>query len=250
MGFNILKYNFHKGTVKGGRSENQDSVFISDCKHGMLALICDGMGGGKGGDIASETAVEVISDSIVNGVEGSIVGLVRDAIRKANFEVYNMGLNNEDLFGMGTTLALLLLTPAMTILAHVGDSRIYHLRNNKIIYRTDDHSRIFELMKQGVIRNEEEARIHPIRNQITRALGMAYEVMPDMIELDRNIDDYFYLCSDGINMWLSDKDIEKIHGIYISPRLIVDNSIAMANSLGEANGGNHDNISAISIHCI
>ena len=156
----------------GGRSENQDSAGVKDTTLGFLVVVCDGMGGMQGGSIASQLAVQKILDTVASAdKQGNPSMTLIKAIRNANMAIIEEGNENPELHGMGTTVTALLLTPHSVITAYVGDSRIYQLRGGKKIFRTFDHSMVFEMVKKKVI-SEEQARLSAQSNVILRALGI------------------------------------------------------------------------------
>ncbi len=240
----------HADSNIGGRSENQDAVACGDTKFGFLGIVCDGMGGGKGGKLAAQIALDVIQEDLRGSASEDSVNAVYNAIQKANFEVFRTGLNDKDLKGMGTTVALVLISENGAHVAHVGDSRVYQIRNGKTIQRTQDHSVVFRMLKEGILTNEEQARKHPKSNQITRALGLKPVVDIELNSFSYEKGDYFFLCSDGVNGELDDSEIEQLHETLQEPRHIVNESIKRVNAKGMARGGGHDNASAVSIFCI
>lgn len=232
----------------GGRNENQDTAACVESKFGLLGIVCDGMGGGNGGKLASETAIDVVIDDLKNSVSEDPVNAMYNAIQKANFEVFRKGLNDKDLKGMGTTIVLVLVTDREALVAHVGDSRLYQFRKGKAIFRTDDHSVVFRMLKDGILTSEEQARNHPKSNEITRALGLKPVVDIEVNSISYLKDDYFFICSDGINGELDDQVIADLHGEQ-DPKDIVNKAIQKANLNGNSKGGGHDNASAVSIKC-
>jgi len=236
-------------SVIGGRSENQDSIAYADAKFGFLAIVCDGMGGGKGGKLASQIAIDVILEDIRNSASEDPVNAIYNAIQKANFEIFRTGLNDEGLKGMGTTVALVLITSGEALVAHVGDSRVYQISEGKIIYRTYDHSVVFRMLRDGILTSEEQAGKHPKSNEITRALGLKPVVDIEMQHLSFEKGDFFFLCSDGVNGELTEEEISKLHNRNKAPRDVALEAVNSANHKGIANGGGHDNASAISIFC-
>ena len=130
----------------GGRAENQDSYGWSMTPFGYLVTVCDGMGGGPGGKTASTIAVKEILGAVVNAnKEQKATNVVIQAIRKANMAIIEAGNDNSQLKGMGSTATVLLISEKSAIVAHVGDSRVYQLRSGKKVFRTFDHSMVFEM---------------------------------------------------------------------------------------------------------
>lgn len=157
----------------GGRTENQDSYIVRQTPYGILFLVCDGMGGQAGGKTASEMACNTIL-STVNSEElaGHNIDDILDwALEAANYSIRQFAASHPLLQGMGTTCALLLLNRGMASVRYVGDSRVYLLRKGRKLYRTTDHSLVYDLLERHAIKNEEEARTSAESNVITSALG-------------------------------------------------------------------------------
>lgn len=191
----------------GGRTENQDSCNgrgLSEQGDKLLLSVCDGMGGAAGGSFASRMAIETIFDVVAQNMtvvntdnDEAILRVLEKAVRKANAAVWQRSCDEPLLRGMGTTTVTLLLTPRAAYVAHVGDSRLYQLRDGNKVFRTWDHSRVFELVEMGHY-TEEEARTATASNIITRAVGVKSSVEVDTRRLEYNQGDRFVLCSDGI----------------------------------------------------
>ena len=182
----------------GGRAENQDTWGYMETKTGLLITVCDGMGGAAGGKTASLIAVS----EIFRGVEESDaqdtpVMILQKAIRRANLAIIQKASEDPSLKGMGTTVTALLLNQQSAILAHAGDSRIYQFRGKSKVFRTFDHSMVFDLVKQKVI-TEEQARLSAQSNVINRALGIKPDIEVDIEERAYEAGDRFLLCTDGV----------------------------------------------------
>ena len=136
----------------GGRSENQDSYGYQDTPFGLLVTVCDGMGGGPSGKTASSIAVNEIIASVMEAVEGTApMEVVEAAIRRANRAIIKAVEEKPQLQGMGTTCTVVLINEVSAIVAHVGDSRVYQLRGHYKVFRTFDHSLVFEMVRDKVI---------------------------------------------------------------------------------------------------
>lgn len=190
----------HIGLV---RENNQDAL-----EYGTLgttaqyAVVCDGMGGANGGNIASKIAVEVIGSRIRDGFNenmngGSIERLLDSAMATANVGVYDRAQQQEELLGMGTTVVAAITCGNTAYISHVGDSRLYLLRGGQLSVITRDHSVVQGLIESGQI-TEEEARSHPRKNYITRALGVVAEESGEYDELELESGDRLLLCTDGL----------------------------------------------------
>ena len=243
-------YTDDKGIIKafaesriGGRPENQDSYGWQDTPFGYLVTVCDGMGGGPGGKTASTIAVQVIKESISEASkEEEIPNIIIKAIRKANMAIIEEGNETPSLKGMGSTATVLLLSEKSAFVAHVGDSRVYQLRNGKKIFRTFDHSMVFEMVEQGVI-TEEQARLSAQSNIITRALGVTPDVEVDIKELSYEVGDRFLLCSDGIPGSMPEKELVKMVSNKKDKLGVITEDIATyVDNIGRSSGGGHDNL--------
>lgn len=194
----------------GGRAENQDSYDSAVTPFGFVISVCDGMGGGPGGKTASEIAVKEILDGIKKGnPDETPANIVTRAIRKANLAILEAGNGNPPLKGMGSTCTVLLINEEAAVAAHVGDSRIYQLRGRSKIFRTFDHSMVFDLVKQKVI-TEEQARMAYQSNVITRALGLCPDTEADVEVLPYRKGDRFILTTDGIHGALPEPELIKM----------------------------------------
>ena len=227
----------------GGRAENQDSYGYKETPLGFLLTVCDGMGGGPGGKTASSIAVEEIITGIDEANDDEeISNIIIKAIRRANMAVIEAANENPSLAGMGSTATVLLLSEQSAFIAHVGDSRVYQIRGGRKIFRTYDHSMVFELVKQKVI-TEEQARLSAQSNIITRALGMKPDLEVDIVERPYAKGDRFVLCSDGIHGSMPEKELLKMFGNRkISLGALVDDISTCVDNLGRTNGGHHDNM--------
>lgn len=227
----------------GGRSENQDSYGYADTPHGLLVTVCDGMGGGPAGKTASSVAVKQIISYVMDFKENEKpTNIIIKAIRKANMCIYEMGLENPALMGMGSTCTVLLLQSKGATVAHVGDSRVYQLRGNQKIFRTFDHSMVFDLVKQKVI-TEEQARLSAQSNIVTRVLGVKPDVEVDCSELPYEKGDLFLLCTDGIHGTVSEKELIKWASDGKTPLgTVVDNIATKIDGIGRGSGESYDNL--------
>jgi Serine/threonine protein phosphatase len=237
----LIGVNSHKGKV---REKNEDYYnIVLDSNGKVIAfIIADGMGGHNSGEVASKMAVDCVTSSIKAYIEKvNEDELVSDAlvsiIQTANKDIFENAQNCADNFGMGTTLIVAIPKNDIMHIGHVGDSRAYRIRDGKIHKITTDHSYIEELLRNGTI-NQEEAKIHPKKNLITRALG-SEELEVDYYLSDLRSDDIFVLCTDGLTNMVDDDTIENICNTN-EPQQACDSLIELAND----NGG-EDNITAI-----
>ena len=222
----------HIGKV---RSSNQDAILVCPGKYGVYG-VADGMGGHKAGDVASKIAVAVVERVLKN--EQPSVNLLRAAIEEANQIIYEEQLANPDYSGMGTTMTVIWEDEDRVLLGHVGDSRAYRVRNSAISQVSLDHSMVAEMVRRGLI-TEDEARVHPYRNIITRALGTAPTINVDVKELEKAPGDLYLLCSDGLSEYVQSVQMNEILRKY-SLENAADVLLDMA-----LEGGGRDNISVI-----
>ena len=197
------------------RSSNQDA-----CKCGIFpdrsvwAVVCDGMGGANGGNVASEVAVETVSGLLEKNYKETLtddqtVDLLTSIVQKANSKLYKMQKKDASLRGMGTTIELALIRDGAAHIVHAGDSRVYSIRGNKIKQLTTDHSVVQEMVEKGEI-TPEQARVHPNKNYITRALGIVPQIHLDYIEAPFEQGDILLMCSDGLSNYLTPAELVRL----------------------------------------
>lgn len=196
------------------RTDNQDAYFAGKITYdSVFAVVCDGMGGANAGNVASELAVRHISEYVIRSYRDGMdmtdtEKTLKNAIVSANISLYDKAVNNAELAGMGTTAVAAFVKDGTAVIAHVGDSRIY-LVNGEIKQLTRDHSVVQSLIESGKI-TPEDAKVHPRKNVITRALGAEENVAVDSDCLNLSNGDTLLLCSDGLTNFLDDKDILKV----------------------------------------
>ena len=214
------------------RSSNQDALLLTPA----LCGVADGMGGHKAGDVASQTTVTKLSQVLCDATPAE--DLLRGAIEECNSFVYEMQLSNPDYRGMGTTATILWEEKDAMLLGHVGDSRAYLLRDGCLRQISEDHSLVNEMVQQGVL-TKEQARIHPYRNVITRAVGTDPFVKVDVLQIEKKPGDIWLLCSDGLSNEVQDDALAEA---LKNPDLekAADALLEMA-----LNAGGHDNISFV-----
>ena len=222
----------HIGKV---RSSNQDAILVCPGKYGVYG-VADGMGGHKAGDVASKIAVAVVERALKN--ERPTISLLRKAIEEANQAIYEEQLANPDYSGMGTTMTVIWEDEDRILLGHVGDSRAYRVRNNAISQVSLDHSMVAEMVRRGLI-TEDEARVHPYRNIITRALGTAPTINVDVKELEKAPGDLYLLCSDGLSEYVHPNRMNEVLRKYS-----LENAADVLLNLA-LEGGGRDNISVV-----
>lgn len=202
---------YAKTDVGSKRSMNQDFFYCNEIAVGSfhnLFIVADGMGGHKAGDHASKLCVESMVESIEKTSHKTPVTIFEEAVNIANERIYNEANEHLEFDGMGTTMVACTILNQTMYVANIGDSRLYLLREN-LAQITNDHSLVEELVKQGNI-TESEARVHPQKNIITRALGTDMQVNADYFEITVEKGDIILLCSDGLSNMLDDEDMAYI----------------------------------------
>lgn len=199
------------------RQQNQDAYYVAGPDERFpFAVVCDGMGGAKAGNIASKLAVESFVETMQSGLaaeQPDLDGVVRSAVDRANETVLARSKIDADCRGMGTTLVAAVVEPERIRLINVGDSRAYLVTAQGIRQVTRDHSVVEDLVERGEITHA-EARLHPQKNLITRALGTEKQVRADLYEVERRENELLLLCSDGLSNVVTDQELlfELIHG--------------------------------------
>ncbi len=191
------------------RPHNEDALLV-DPETGLFA-VADGMGGHAAGEVASRLAIEAVRDMMPEGAksagEQGIDALLRRTIAEANRRIADTIRSKPEYYGMGTTLVIGLVEDDRLWIAHVGDSRAYLLRDNRMALLTNDHSLVNELVRLGIL-SREKAATDPRRNVVTRALGSGASVVPDVSQETLRPGDVLLLCSDGLNTMVPDTAIE------------------------------------------
>lgn len=233
-----------KTDVGKARDMNQDYYYASDVDSNIkLYILADGMGGYKGGEVASNLAVNCTKNYILNNIEQTpkekenLLQLINSAIEYANMIVYEKSLEEPELHDMGTTLDVALLYNNKVFIGHVGDSRVYRVRKNLIRKLTSDHSYVEKLVKDGSI-TKEEAYNHPNKNMLLKALGCKNLVRPDVFYKGFLKGDILLMCSDGLTNMLKDNEIYSI--LLRNPDKPEEALIKEANDMG-----GYDNITVI-----
>ncbi len=226
------------------RSRNEDAFEYGILSDGTAwALVCDGMGGVHGGKVASSAAIEIVSDKIKKCYNpsmsvSSLENLLLSTITTANVHVFDRGIYDENLKGMGTTIVSAIIKNNEACIAHVGDSRAYIISGDKIEQITKDHSLVQQMLDSGQI-TQTEFEHHPIKNIITRAMGVGEKIDIEFDFVCVNEGDALLLCTDGLSGMISN---ERILEIYQTTEFdsLADKYIEEANN----NGGN-DNITVV-----
>src|SRR5437764_9729761 len=207
------------------RQGNEDSYL----EQPPLFAVADGMGGARAGEVASKIAVEMLAESAPT--DGSPERHLAEVTKEANREIYEKAQADSDLAGMGTTLTAALVTGREVAIGHVGDSRLYRLRNGELERLTQDHSLVEEFVRQGKL-TPEEAEVHPQRSIITRALGPEAEVEVDTFTYPGRGGDVYLICSDGLTGMVSEGEVAEILNERESLEDAAEKLIAAANENG------------------
>ena len=227
-----------KGKV---RERNEDSVsIVTNQTNELLLIVADGMGGHKNGEVASSIALSLICDRFKNissvGNKEDAINWIQSTVSEANMEIFKYVKDHPESQGMGTTIVLSILTPSFLLIGNIGDSSGYIYKNKKMHKITVDHTLVNLLLKSGEL-TEEEARNHPKKNVLMKALGSSTNVEMDIFNVELNIDGIF-LCSDGLTNMLDDTQIARVLSEDISLEEKLEKLVFKAN-----NRGGNDNIS-------
>jgi len=232
------------------RELNEDCYCIcgfGDNSERGFCILADGMGGHNAGEVASQNAVKLIAEEmnrLLESGEKEIPGQLSRAVSAANTGVYTMASENPIHRGMGTTVVTAFIDDGTAYVANVGDSRAYAVRDDEIVQITTDHSVVSELVMRGTI-TKEEARLHPQKNIITRAVGTDKSVRTDIFEYNYSPGDVMIICSDGLSTMLDDSRILEIIKSKKTSEDTVNSLIAAAKDEGGL-----DNITVICIRFI
>ncbi len=226
----------HPGMI---RDHNEDSVLPTSAGSGpgpLLIAVADGMGGHAGGEVASRIAIEMISTNVTSPLE--------DRITDANKAIAEEGSRNPALAGMGTTVsAAEITTDGIVTIGHVGDSRVYLLRDGVLTQLTRDHTFVAELVAEGRI-TPEEAAVHPQRSMLLRALGHGRPLQVDVTEERLNAGDRLMICSDGLSGMIDDDKIDAL----LSEGTVEESVWALVEAANSAGG--HDNITVAAVDAL
>lgn len=222
-------------TDQGLVRQNNEDAFLVDDQRALFA-VADGMGGHRGGEVASHTAIEALRAAVANGDP------LHQAIGRANGAVLQRAAGDAELAGMGTTMtAVVAIGGNQLLIGHVGDSRAYLLHDGVLQRATDDHSLVEEMVREGRL-TPEQAESHPQRAIVTRALGVDEQLAVDLYTLDVAEGDRMVLCSDGLTTMVRERDIERMARTEADPQHLADALVAAANT-----AGGEDNITVVVI---
>ena len=229
------------------RKGNEDNLYADANEYRGLFIVADGRGGHAAGEIASQMAVDVLASELadLNDLAAPDAGQRRsDTLKLANRSVFQRTMKEVDKTGMGSTASALLISDTRYLIGHVGDSRIYLVRDGTMTQLTHDHSLVQEQVDAGLI-TPEQARHHPQSNVITCCIGMSSDIEPDVITGETRVGDVFLLASDGLTGMVEDRRLKQLLESRANPERIVNAMIADAN-----NNGGIDNITAIVVKVV
>ena len=215
------------------RKNNEDSMLVTEPE---IFIVADGMGGQAAGEVASKILVDTAKNFLPKIAEPLNEDILTKSILKANAEILKAVRENKNYRGMGTTATILHIYKNRAYYAHIGDSRLYRVRNNNIEQITQDHSYVESLVRRGEI-TPAEARVHPLKNILTQAVGADDDITVDSGNLRLDTEDIFMLCSDGLTNMVADEDILKI---LLESKNPADDLVQAA-----LDNGGHDNITVI-----
>ncbi len=229
------------------RSDNQDAYVAGEFGNGsVFAVVCDGMGGANGGNVASQTAARIISDYIINSYSpkmnsNSIENMLRAAVDSANAEIFAKSKESIDYYGMGTTVVAVVVRDNLAHIVHVGDSRAYLSTNDELVRLTSDHSVVQNMIDNGEI-SEDEAKSHPKKNIITRAVGTEHTVFCDYDIVIKPENNVLLICTDGLSSYVPEETIFDV----LKNESEENAANRLVNLANEAGGG--DNITVVLIY--
>ena len=226
------------------RSQNQDAVFATDEAVGSLPnlfVVADGMGGHKAGEYASNQAIALVKREVASDTESELVQIINQGITTANNSIYEEAAQDATKSGMGTTMVVATIFDHHMCVGNVGDSRLYVYREGQLQQITQDHSVVGEMVRKGEM-PKEQARNHPKRNLITRAVGAEKEIRVDFFDETLADGDLVLMCTDGLTSMVEEKQIEEVLASAVSLQEKANRLVELAND----NGG-RDNITIIII---
>ncbi|WFT76948.1 Stp1/IreP family PP2C-type Ser/Thr phosphatase [Halobacillus naozhouensis] len=229
------------------RNHNEDAGGIFNSESGQkLAVVADGMGGHRAGDVASQLAVTVLhnkwQEAGAFNTPDEAEGWLKQSVLEVNQDIQEHANQHEECQGMGTTLVAAICTDGFATIAHIGDSRCYLANNYGFKQVTEDHSLVNELVRSGQITSE-QAEHHPRKNVLLKALGTEEEITPDILTISFDEDDRLLLCSDGLSNKVTDDEIEELAAFNGKWEEFCQSLVDLANERG-----GEDNITLAVIH--
>lgn len=229
------------------RSTNQDAFYAGEFDNGAtFAIVCDGMGGANAGNVASEKAASIISDYIVKSYSfkmnaGAIETMLRAAVESANSEIFDLSKSNDEYSGMGTTVVAAFCVDNLVHIVHVGDSRAYLIGTDEITQLTVDHSVVQSMVESGEI-DQDEAKHHPNKNIITRAVGAREDILCDYTMAIKPENFVLLICTDGLSNFVDDDEILRTVQ-NTEKEACAEELVKIAN-----NAGGNDNITVVLVY--
>ena len=223
------------------RTANEDRLLV--LPDSGLFLVADGVGGHRGGQVASQTAVDVFTEAFKSRPAEELVTVVKETIRAANQSIYKASHELPELEGMASTVVVVAMEGMRAVIAHVGDSRVYRFDGRKLFCETEDHSEVNDAVRAGTL-TVAQAVSHPHRNIINRALGAAAEVEADFKVLTLEPRTSFLLCSDGITRHVPDEELEKLMASGSHPTILCERLKELCFARGA-----EDNLTAVMVDC-
>lgn len=241
-----MKITGHGESNVGRQRDNNEDSFLVDDALGLY-IVCDGMGGHQGGEVASRMAAEIAAREIAarrdllsgKAATQEVTQLVAEAIRTANREIHQRAAKEPHLKGMGCAMTLLLASEAAGFVGHVGDTRLYLLRDGAVEQLSQDHTMVSELVRSGVVSPEEQDRV-PHAHVLTRAVGSQENVDVEVSVISLQADDRFLLCSDGLSGYVKDGAVLEEHLSADDPATVPGTLVQFANE-----AGGRDNVTAV-----
>ncbi len=236
-----MKFTAHSFSSKGGRTYNEDCVFLSNSSKQLVAVVADGLGGHGGGDVASKLVADILGSCPKEGVTQELVAKYFEAANVAVLEKQTPACK------MKSTAALLVLAEEETVVAHVGDTRCYYFYDEKVYSCTMDHSDSQLAVASGEI-TQTQVRFHEDRNKIYRALGGGEKIKPEIVVYGQgaNVGDAFLLCTDGFWEYILEEEME----IDLTKSKTPEDWMSyMLARIGERINGKNDNLSAVAVFC-
>ena len=229
------------------RAGNEDSLYADADQERGLFIVADGMGGHAAGEVASEMAVQIVARELTDVRDPATTSAgqrMAEALKSANRAIYERTIQEADKQGMGTTASCLLMGQGCYVIGHIGDSRVYRLRDGIFSQITKDHSYVQEQVDAGFL-TPEQARYHPYSNVITRCVGANAAVEADVLTGELQAGDLYLVASDGLTGMVEDPQLKKILESKQTPGRMVDTMITEANRRGGL-----DNITAIVVQVV
>lgn len=235
------RVSYYGYTCIGGREDDQDCMSYKQAGRREVFTVCDGMGGHAGGCVASYTAVQTLISAMMRQLDIIPTPQAIDtAVSEANAAIYRLARQEPRLRNMGTTLTMLVVDDEAAWVTHVGDSRVYQLRDGRKVFRTFDHSKVFEQVALKKL-TEEQARLHPRSNELSRAVGVMPDIEVNVTKLPYRPGDRFVLCCDGV--WNTQPEPDFIDMVTADPTAEAagKRTRTVVEHIGKASGEPYDN---------